>query len=289
MKDVSWDDVYLFLQVAEAGGLSGAARRTGLSPPTIGRRMLALEAKTGRALFDRAQTGYSLTAAGAALLARVRAMQAAAVPVTAFLSAEADTPLLRLSAGTGTAMFLADRYADLCRAGDGYRLSFVTTEATLDIAHREVDLGVRNRPAERGNLASRRIGRIRFAPYRAASVAVPDALGWVALDADAARHRAARWVYEAGHPIAVWATSVATLHQLVRAGAGIGVIPCMIGDADPTLARAGPVIEELSEDQHLVMHDDDRHRAPLRRLINRIVAVYEENADLLEGGRALRG
>ena len=49
------------------------------------------------------------------------------------------------------------------------------------------------------------------------------------------------------------------------------------------------MIDELTETQHLVMHADDRHRPPLRRLIDRIVKIYRDNADLLAGERPLRG
>lgn len=261
----------------------------GISAPTVGRRMLALEQRSGLALFNRAQTGYSLTLAGKTLLERVKVMHAAARPVQEVLFSQADTPLIRVSAGTGTAKFLADKFSLLSRPGDGFRLNFVTTEATLDIAHREIDLGIRNRPAEAGNLASRRLGTLRFAPYRSWSVPNPEQLGWVALDPAHARHPAAHWLHRQEYIIAVLASSVATVHELVRAGAGIGVMPCMIGDCDPSLCRAGPVIEDLTEQQYLVMHDDDRHRAPIRRLIERIAKIYTDNADLLSGQRPLRG
>lgn len=288
MKNIRWDDLQLFLHVAETNGLSGAARRTGMSAATVGRRMLALEQQTGQALFVRAQTGYTLTAMGEALRIKVRAMEAASVPIDDLLSAQAQTPVLRLSAGTGTALFLADRFAALNRPGDPFRLNFITTEAVLDIAHREVELGIRNKPAQGGNLASRRLATLRFAPYRSWAAPSPETLDWVAMDPANARHRAARWIHKEGHTVRVMANSISTVHQLVKAGAGIGVMPCMVADNDPTLARAGPVIEELTEDQHLVMHNEDRHRTPMRRLIERIVAVYNDNADLLAGQRPLR-
>ena len=286
---LTWDDLEVFFHVAESGGLSAAGRNTGLSAPTVGRRMLALEQRTGQSLFKRAQTGYALTAAGKALHERVRVMHAAAVPVQQMLAAQAETPLIRLSAGTATAKFLADKFQLLHRPGDGFRLNFVTTEATLDIAHREIDLGIRNRPAEGGNLASRKLATLCFAPYRSWSVANPEVLGWVAVDPAYAKHPAAHWLHRQGHVITAMASSVATVHELVKAGAGIGVMPCMIGDCDPTLSRVGPVIDELTEQQHLVMHNDDRHRPPLRRLIERISKVYHDNTDLLSGQRPLRG
>lgn len=289
MKDISWDDLQLFYRVAESGGLSGAARATGLSAPTLGRRMLALEQETGRSLFLRRQTGYELTPDGTALLARVRAMQAAAQPVREFLQDSTEAPWIRISAGTATASFLADRICDLSKPGDGVRLHFVTTEARLDIAHREVDLGIRNRPAEQGNLASRPLGNLRFAPYHAHGVARPELQDWVAVEPGAARHPAAHWLHaQPDLRIAVLANNVAMVHQLVRSGAGKGVMPCLLGDADPGLTRAGPLIPELDETQHLVMHDDDRHRPALRRLIERIVLLYKENAALLAGERPLR-
>lgn len=290
MKDTPWDDLQIFFHVAESGGLSGAARALGLSPPTVGRRMLALEQTTGQALFERSQTGYGLTFAGQSLLKRVRAMQAAALPVQEFLSPDAKGATIRITAGTATAMFLASSYHRLCRPGDHFRVNFLTTEAVMDIAHREADLGIRNRPAEGGNLASRKMQMLRFAPYRAYGTSQPDLMEWVALDPSHARHPAGRWLHSRPDlPVCALANSVATVHELVRAGVGIGVMPCMSGDRDPALVRAGPIIEELTETQWLVMHADDRHLPHMRRAIDRIVDVFHENADLLAGLRPLRG
>lgn len=288
MNDVSWDDLRIFFHVAEAGGLSGAARMTGISAPTIGRRMLALEQLTGQVLFERSQTGYRLTRPGDALFQKVRAMWVAAVPVREFVGAQAETPVIRLSAGTATAMFLADKICALTLPGDEFRLNFITTEVVLDIVHRETDLGIRNRAAETGNLASLKLGLLRFAPYRSWSVPHPELLEWVAMDPAHARHPAAQWLHKQDLSICVFANSVATVHELVKAGAGIGVMPCMIADCDPSLARVGPVIEELTEDQYLVMHNDDRHRPPIRRLIKRITTIYRDNAALLAGDRPMR-
>lgn len=160
MKNINWDDLHLFLQVAECGGLSAAARTSGLSPATLGRRMLALEEQAGRALFIRSRTGYALTQTGETLAARVRAMRAAADPVEALLTDSAEPEQIRITAGTATAMFLADNHARLVRPEDGVRLNFLTTEAVLDIAHREAELGIRNRAPDSPGLASVRLGKL---------------------------------------------------------------------------------------------------------------------------------
>ena len=105
MKEIGWDDLQVFYHVADSGGLSGAGRALGLSAATVGRRMLSLEQATGQALFERSQAGYALTGAGRALFQKVRAMQAAARPVAVLLSPEQARPIVRLTAGTATAMF----------------------------------------------------------------------------------------------------------------------------------------------------------------------------------------
>lgn len=287
-EQLTWGDLEIFCHVAEAGGLSAASRKLGLSAPTLGRRLLGLEQRAGQTLFVRKQTGYDLTPAGRMLMDRVRVMRAAAAPAVELLYQSAGKPLVRLSAGTGTAGFLADSLGQLWRQTDDFRLHFVTTEATLDIGHREADLAIRNRRPTSGNLASIPLATLRFAPFRSWSVPFPEQLGWVALDPAQARHPAAHWLHRQGHPISAMASSVATLHTLVRAGAGIGLMPCMAGDRDPMLTRAGNIVDDLTEQQYLVMHDDDRHRPPIRRLIARIVKLYSDHAPLLAGERPLR-
>ena len=47
MKNLDWSDLRIFIHVARGGGLSAAASIFGLSPATVGRRMLALEEVVG--------------------------------------------------------------------------------------------------------------------------------------------------------------------------------------------------------------------------------------------------
>ena len=279
MKDVNWEDLRVFFHVAEGGGLSAAARQLDISVPTAGRRMLALEEATGRSLFRRSRSGYALTEAGDVLFGKVRSMEAAARPLEAWLSSERSRPLVRISAGAGTASFLADNFMRLWQPDDPYRLAFVTTESRLDIAHRDAEIGIRNQPADSGNLASQKLQLLRFAPFRNRHREWPGEPEWVAIDASNARHPAAHWVLARNDiSVCAWANSAATLRDLIRGGAGIGVMPCFVGDQDPALARAGGFIEDLTETQWLVMHDDDRRRRDVRMVIDRLVALFTEHA-----------
>jgi DNA-binding transcriptional LysR family regulator len=101
MTDAGWDDLKLFLHVASEGALSGAAARTGLSAPTIGRRMLALERTTGRTLFVRSQQGYRLAPDGETLLEHVRAMQKTADGIADWNAHGFAMPIVSIGADAG--------------------------------------------------------------------------------------------------------------------------------------------------------------------------------------------
>ncbi|MBB4234871.1 DNA-binding transcriptional LysR family regulator [Rhizobium esperanzae] len=100
MKNANWDSYQLFLQVARLGGLTGASMASGLSPATVGRRMLDLEQEIGRALFSRSQTGYRLTRDGQALLDHLQEMEAAARKVDAWRQSGEGGTTVRIAAGT---------------------------------------------------------------------------------------------------------------------------------------------------------------------------------------------
>ena len=285
---MNWDDLRIFLRVARAGGLSGAARQLRMSPPTVARRMLALEQDIGRTLFNRAQTGYELTDEGRALLRKALAMEASARPIEDWLAVGHDRPVIRVSAGTWTANFIADNFSRLWTPNDPFRICFKTTEARLDITHREIEIGIRNMPAESGNLASRPTVDVAFAAYVARNHPDPKGSEWVAVGSDEAITRSARWLLaQDGAAICAWANTPYTLRDLVRAGAGKGVMPCFAGDRDPRLMRAGPLIGELAETQYLVMHDDDRHRPEVRKVIDRLNALFRDHAELCRGDRPI--
>ena len=121
---LDWHDLKLFVAVAEAGALTGAAREAGLSTATLGRRMLALEAATGLRLFARGKQGYALTTAGADLLAHARDVQAAMERLELWRVAIDPKPVVRISAGAWISSFLAMHIGRLAGPGDGWGIAF---------------------------------------------------------------------------------------------------------------------------------------------------------------------
>jgi DNA-binding transcriptional LysR family regulator len=77
-----WNRARAFLVTAEEGSLSAAARALGMTQPTLGRQVTALEQELGVVLFERVGRGLVLTEAGTQLMTHVRAMGEAALGVS---------------------------------------------------------------------------------------------------------------------------------------------------------------------------------------------------------------
>lgn len=62
--------------------------------------------------------------------------------------------------------------------------------------------------------------------------------------------------------------SVLGMHAAVRAGIGVAVLPCYLGEADVGLRRIGNEIMELSVDLWLLAHPDLRHTSRVRAVLD---------------------
>ncbi len=264
--NVDWNDPQLFLAVARDGGLSLAARKTGRSPATLGRRMLALEQAMGRELFVRHERGYALTAAAEELLGQLKDVEARLLRVSE--RAERDErPLVKISAGTWTTLAILRHFDQITGAPADVRLRFLSTETVLDIPRREAVIGFRNRrPSEEG-LAARKLSRVEFAPY--ACPGAPDR--WIKVLADTP---SARWLEKRVDKDAVCeVSSPRNSLDLALAGRGVAILPTFVGDSETGLQRTGATIPDLAHDRWMVTHQDDRNRPEVRRTIDRLCDV----------------
>ncbi|WP_424928575.1 LysR family transcriptional regulator [Amaricoccus tamworthensis] len=265
-KNLPWDDLQLFLAVAREGGLSPAARVTGRSAATLGRRMLALERALGRELFIRHDRGYELTAEAQRLLQGLTDVEARIARLTSAPQGD-GLPLVKVSAGTWTTLALLDRLEGITGMPPDLRVRFISAEHSLNISHREAVIGIRNaRPISEG-LAGRRLARVEFAPY--ATKDAPDR--WIVVLADTP---SARWLKRTVAENAVCEVNAPRNSlDLALAEQGISVLPTFIGDSHGTLERRGGVIAELEHDSWIVTHQDDRHLPEVRRTIDRLCRI----------------
>jgi DNA-binding transcriptional LysR family regulator len=151
--DISWDDVKLFLAVADHGSLSEAARQLRVGQPTVSRRLAVLEESLGYPLFERGVEGARLTQQGEQWLEPARRMAEWAGELRSTAERGDATPggVVRITAAPGVAFDFVAPFARLAR--DRYpeiRLQVLSRVEHLDLGRREADIALRIRaPTQR--------------------------------------------------------------------------------------------------------------------------------------------
>lgn len=164
----SWELLRTFLEVVRDGSLSGAARRLGLTQPTAGRHIDALEAQLGLPLFTRSPHGLIPTSAALDLVPHAEAMAAAAAALQRAASGEAATErgTVRITASEMMGCeILPAILARFRRKHPRIELELVLSNRNQDLLRRDADIAVRmNRPTQKA-LLTRRIGKTMIGLY----------------------------------------------------------------------------------------------------------------------------
>lgn len=154
------DDLRTFVEVADAGGVSPAARRLGVSKSIVSRRLSRLEAELGVQLLARSTRGAALTEAGA--IFRDHAARAGAeidVARETILPAGDLRGRLRVSAPlTFGPTHFAPVLAKMARRHPRLHLQTCYTDRFVDLIAEGYDCAIRVGYLQDSNLIARRIG-----------------------------------------------------------------------------------------------------------------------------------
>lgn len=291
----NWDDLRYLLAVARHGSLSAAARVLGVNHSTVLRRVTALEQTMGARLFDKLPGGYVLTAAGDEVRRVALRMEEELAAANRLLSGR-DTQLrgtVRVTTVDIIALHVLprhlaafhDRYPDLC-------VDLMTAEASLSLTRREADVAIRSTNHPPDTLIGRAVSELAFAVYGAESyLARTGATGdeaahrWVDLDESFAHTGIGQWLKRT-HPqarVVQRVNSVALAIEAVRAGAGLGLLPCGLAGRDPGLRRLGPPVPGVGSTLWLLTHQDLRHMGRVRAFLDFMAAAFADERPLLEG------
>ncbi|MCC0037602.1 MAG: LysR family transcriptional regulator [Brucellaceae bacterium] len=291
---MNWDDVRIFLAVARAGQILGAARRLGINHATVSRRVAALEADLKVRLFRRLTTGSELTPAGERFLEVAERMEAEMIAARADLAADGDevSGTVRIGAPDGFGVaYLAPRLGALTSQYRDLSVQLVPVPRSFSLSRREADIAITvDRPSEGrlvagklvdytlGLYASKHYAAEHGLPTRAEDLTAHGLVGYVAdLVIDPALDYAPEFSPDWNARFSV--SSALGQVEAVRAGAGIGILHSFIARDHDDLIRVD-AIPSIRRAYWLVYHESVR---PLRR----IQAVSSFISRIVERDRAI--
>jgi molybdate transport repressor ModE-like protein len=287
-RSIDWALLQSFLRVARAGSLSAAARASGISQPTLGRHMRALQDRLGKPLLTRTPSGQALTPAGAALLAEAEAMEAAAARI-ALAAAGASARLegtVRLTASRMVAHYLLPPLLErLRRQEPGIQIELVASDQPENLLFRQADIALRMFRPESGDLTVQKLADLPLGLYaakrylaragRPRNVEALMKLDFVGYDRSELMLQAM-----AKNGIAVSRDFFALrcddqlVHwALVRAGCGVGGMQIGIARADREVERIAPFLALPPLPLWLVVPEALRHVPRIARL-RRAIEVH---------------
>ena len=292
---IQWDDARIFLAIARAGTLSGAATALEMGVATVSRRLDRLEGALGVPLFSRHQSGYSLTDDGEALLEHAEALEHAGQAFGEAAQQQGQVAgCVRLATAENLAnALIVPSLPTLFATHPELRVEIVSGVQTVNLHRRDADLAVRMVKPEAGNVTIKRLGTLGFGLYGArgyvdARSAGADAatfdddsfIGW----AESHSHLpAAKWIARMlrGRTCQMEANTLSAQMAAATAGIGLAVLPHFLA------RQAGLVclLPELGADQPiwLAIHSNLAQSRRVRAVADHLIHLFEEQRSELDG------
>ena len=253
-----WNRARAFLVTAEEGSLSAAARALGMTQPTLGRQVTALEQELGVVLFNRVGTGLVLTPGGLELLDQVRVMGEAANRMSLSASGQSNNVEgnICISASEIDATFrLPAIIAKLRKMAPGIEVEIVASNAPSDLGRREADIAIRSFRPTQPDLIAKKIkdisAQLYATPEYLKSIGMPTTMAglnqadFISFDSTGRLQKSLNGLglnlSKKNFPLI--SENYIVHWELVKQGLGIGVMPIDIGDAEPLVQ---PVLKEFA-------------------------------------------
>jgi DNA-binding transcriptional LysR family regulator len=277
-----WNEPRLVLEVHRAGSLRAAADALGVDHSTAFRRLNAFEKKLGVRLFERLPGGvYQATAAGERMVAAAGRMEEETLSLDRDIAGR-DRRLsgrLRVTSSETLAYSQLTRHLAAFRAANPeIVVELAISNRVLNLSRREADVALRPVRPKENELWGRKLADVGWTLY--AAPALLRAIGGsLRRPEDLLGHPLIGWEEEVNGVIAAdWLRCMAPadgfvyrtsslVNQLVaaRAGVGLALLPCYLGDGQAEIVRAfRDPIAELQGELWIVTHVDLKGTARVR-------------------------
>ena len=294
--DVHWDDMRIFLAVARAESISGAGRGLRMDAATVGRRIGRLETGLQAALFAKSPQGYALTDAGQRLLVHAERAEQAMLLAGEEVSGQAHQlrGQVRIGAPDGSANFLLPQVcARIAAEHPGLELQIVAMARVFNLSKREADMAVTLSQPDTGRLHVQKITDYHL--HLAASEDYLAASAPIKTVADLREHRIVGYIPDmifdkeldylsefGAEKVDVASNSFSVQFNLMRQGAGVGMVHDFAMPFGPELQLILPEHVALKRTFYLIRHADDTRVERLNRIAEMVMAGVGQEVARLE-------
>ncbi|MBY3220679.1 LysR family transcriptional regulator [Rhizobium laguerreae] len=278
---MEWSDLKLFLAIARFGTLGAAARSLGLTQPTMGRRLRALETSLGQTLFQRTTDGFVLTDEGAAVFSGAERIEEEALAVERVLaggSRQLDGFLRLSSSDWFGAHVLSPVLAEFSQVHPKVEVELLTDSRLLSLSRREADLVFRIQPFTEAEVISRKLIHIEYGVYISRGAPHPEAgdgagTRLVTMDEAFGDMPDVGWLRRLlpRADIVMRSNSRDVQAALCASGAGLAVLPRPLGDSLATIELVDLGEPPPGRDTWVGYHRDMKRLARLRALLDLVI------------------
>jgi DNA-binding transcriptional LysR family regulator len=278
-----WSQAQAFLATAETGSFSAAAGRLGLSQPTVGRHVAALESDLGLLLFDRVGKSLALTDNGLALVEHVKAMKDAAdrLSLTALGQDKTIAGPVSITASDVYCAYILPPIIERVRLTyPQVQVEIVSTNEVQDLRRREADIAIRHVQPTHPDLYAKRLRTTQGKLYGATSYL--DRIGRPATIKDfdqsttfigdtsgqVLQMLTAIDVPVAPEQFSIIANSGVAMWELVKRGVGLAVMFQELADMTPEVEVILPTEISVDVPVWLVTHSELKTNARIRAIFD---------------------
>jgi DNA-binding transcriptional LysR family regulator len=295
---VDWNDYRYFLAVQRSHTLAGAARELGVKHTTVARRLAALEEALGTRLFLQSPDGYTLTQSGKEIAELVVELEKTAGAIELRVAGDDGRieGTVRLTTSESFNAFFMVHMAELRRKHPRLVVEVFSANRSYDLSRGEADLAIRAAPVDDPSLIARRLACCgwslyanevylaeRGTPASPEELAGHDVLGF---DDSLRQSPGALWLanHAAGSNCVIRGNSILSVMNAAILGMGLAVLPCFLGDVEPTLRRLTPQVLG-TRDVWLVVHPDRARVSRVRAVMQHVTDVMQRAKHLWSGER----
>jgi DNA-binding transcriptional LysR family regulator len=285
---LNWDDLRFLLAVARSGSMSGAARELDVNHATVIRRVRNLEEQLGSRLFERTGHSYAITPAGQVAVDAAERMEAQSVGVERQVVGQA-TALSGTIRVTGVEpmgrTFLLPAIREFTALYPDITIDLSLSQRAYDLGMREADIAFRVTDEPPLDLIGKKLATLKLGVYTRAGTPLDPGQIHEIISIEHLKKQGYDWEeqYFSEARVSLVTDSPAVAADAVLLGFGATMLPLVMGEMDPGLARIPDIPTIKGSEIWLLTHADVRTNVRMRVFRDFMQEYFGNYRNYLEG------